>query len=68
MPRWPVKVPCYMNFIVVQKSMFKFLETASAVIQSLTSYKLTAFGSPWISEVALSRYKSYLEYSGLGLL
>jgi len=51
-----------------KKRMFKFLETAAAVIQSLTSYNSTSFGSPWISEVALSRYKSYLEYSGLGLL
>lgn len=68
MPRWAVKVPCYMNFIVVQKSMFKFLDTASAVTQTLTPYNSTAFGSPWISEGAVSCYKSYLEYSGLGLL
>lgn len=35
-----------MSFIVVQKSMFKFLETASAVIQSLTSYNSTALDLP----------------------
>jgi len=46
MPRWAVKVPWYMNFIVVQKSMFKFLDTASTVIQTLTPYNSTAFGSP----------------------
>jgi len=29
-----------------KKRMFKFLETAAAVIQSLTSYNSTSFGSP----------------------
>lgn len=46
MPRWAVKVPWYMNFIVVQKSMFKFLDTASTVIQTLTPYNSTALDLP----------------------